>query len=246
MPVRGTSRAIIGAVLVVEIVGGMACSGSSTSPTPPPGSGPTGPAPACRTYPTADAATLSTTLGLTGTIVTTCLEYNRSTNELTCAANYSDSTPQAFSTNIVFKFASVADFIGDAPRIYIISTSSVHPMKVSTTQTTGVTTTSSYTYDSQGRVTRIDLQTNGGSSVQTFTSWDSFGRPTFSTLSNPNATLAYAYDDSARVGTITNNLGHVITRTFDANGIAVRQVSVTGSVTATQVDTIPSTAMVCR
>ena len=159
-------------------------------------------------------------------------------------ANYSDSTPQAFSTNIVFKFASVADFIGDAPRIYIISTSSVHPMKVSTTQTTGVTTTSSYTYDSQGRVTRTDIQTNGGSDVQTFTSWDSFGRPTLSTLSK--ATLAYAYDDSARVGTITNNLGAVLTWTFDANGINVRQVTVAGGSTATEVHTIQSTAMVCR
>src|ERR1700732_1717269 len=55
MTARGTSRAIIGAVLVVEIIGGMACSGSSTSPTSPPGSGPTGPAPACRTYATVDA-----------------------------------------------------------------------------------------------------------------------------------------------------------------------------------------------
>jgi YD repeat-containing protein len=244
MPARGTSRAIIGAILVVEIIGGMACSGSSTSPTSPPGSGPTGPAPACRTYATVDAATLSTTLGLTGTIVTTCLEYNKSTNELTCMANYSDSTPQAFSTNVVAKFASVADFIGDAPRIYIISTSSVHPMKVSTTQTTGVTTTSSYTYDSQGRVTRTDIQTNGGSDVQTFTSWDSFGRPTLSTLSK--ATLAYAYDDSARVGTITNNLGAVLTWTFDANGIAVRQVTVAGASNLTEVHTIQSTAMVCR
>jgi YD repeat-containing protein len=163
--------------------------------------------------------------------------------------NYSDNRPLAYSGVSVSKFASVADFVGDAPRIQVYGTLETHPMTTTVRITTpGLlsTSTSTYSYDAQRRPARIAIQNDaGGSDVQTFNAWDTFGRPTAATTNRESFT--YAYDDAARTMTLTNvSAGGVITQTFDANGNQIRQVSVSSTESGTATVTIQATATVCR
>ena len=229
-------------MLTAQLLVAAACGGSPTSPdVTPPGNV----APACRTYSVAEQRTLTSTVGVSGALTTVCTPYNKSSNEQSCTLSYSDNRGVSYVSVTVAKFAKVDDFVGDAPRVFIFSTASVHPASIVST-TAGITSNGTYTYDSQGRLTRFSTQLSTGiTEVLTFSAWDTFGRPTAATGST--TTFVYAYDDAARTATITNGQGGTITQSFDANGIVVRQVSVVpGGGTETQVWTIQTTDMVCR
>ena len=230
-------------MLTGQLLAAATCGGSSPTSPAPSQAGNT--APACRTYSTSEERTVTSTVGLRGTVTNACSPYNKSSNEQPCTLTYADNRGVAYVSTTLVKFASVNDFIGDAPRVFIFSTASVHPTSIVST-TAGVTSNATYTYDSQGRLTRFSTQlSTGASEVLTFSSWDSFGRPTAATGSTTS--FVYTYDDSARTATITNAQGGTITQSFDANGILVRQVSVVpGGGTETQVWTIQSTDTVCR
>jgi YD repeat-containing protein len=82
-------------------------------------------------------------------------------------------------------------------------------------------------------------------SIQTLTAWDQVGRPTAGT--DTGQSFTYAYDDTARVATVTNvTAALVIRQTFDANGILTAQVSTGPRETQNQTVTVHSTASVCR
>jgi hypothetical protein len=230
---------LVGQLFVTAACGG---SGSPSSPGVTPAGSTT---PACRTYSTADSRTITSTSGVNGTLTSACVPYNKSSNELSCVLNYADNRGTANTTSTRTTFASVAEFVGDAPRVFIYSTSTVHPLSLVSTMA-GTTTNVAYTYDSQGRLTRFSaLLSGGGSEVLTFSTWDTFGRPTAAVGSS--TAFVYTYDDSARTATIANGQGGTIAQNFDSNGILVRQVSVVpGGATETQTWTIQSTDTVCR
>jgi YD repeat-containing protein len=226
---------------------GLTCAACSSSTSPSGGGSGSSTASACRTYSTSDRMTFTSSTGTSGTVTKTC-DFNRTSIEFACTVNYSDNRGLAYTTLTTFKFASIADFVGDAPRIVLLASTDFHPMSVIATVTTpGLQSTSTltYTYDSQKHLMRIATVNNlGGAQNQTVTQWDSFGRPTTTTIDS--GALNYAYNDTARTATITNAAGGVITQTFDANGIQIAQTSVTPTATETQSWTINSTAQVCK
>jgi hypothetical protein len=148
-----------------------------------------------------------------------------------------------------FRYGSVSDVVGDAPRIFWYSTRETRPISAAfTTATAGmrVTDTATHTYDADRRLTRIDHQIDKGASfAETFTEWDQFGRPTAGRLQNDALTVAY--NDTDRTGTVTRpTLGTSLTQRFDANGIKIGETAVSRDATTETTYTIRSTATVCR
>src|SRR5688572_1503357 len=75
---------------------------------------------ACRTYSTDDTGSIVTKAGptravTTSTVGTKCA-FDPSTSELTCSLEVSG--PSAYSSIFKFRYRSVGDFVGDAPRIF--------------------------------------------------------------------------------------------------------------------------------
>jgi hypothetical protein len=85
----------------------------------PPGS-------ACRTYATADTMALSSSTGIAVKAAKAC-NYTTATNELACTIKYMDNRSVSYTTVMAVKFASVADFVGDAPRISLFGSSDMQP-----------------------------------------------------------------------------------------------------------------------
>jgi YD repeat-containing protein len=84
-----------------------------------------------------------------------------------------------------------------------------------------VTTTATWTYDAQNRITQRHESNLG--TITMFTAWDASGRPTAAHLVGAPDTLAFVYDDSARSQTATTNspssgVQSVATLVFDVNG----------------------------
>jgi hypothetical protein len=254
---------VVGVLVGMVSCGSGASSGSPTAPTPAPGGsappGPGGPAPpgsgsACRTYSTDDVWSVTTTIFATGAVTTGTrtmrCAFNRSTNELTCNIEYVDPRPFGSFTSVgVFRYASVGDFVGDAPRIFWYSTRDARIMSVSGTTTSSGTSASyeaTHTYDGDRRLTRIDGRTNaGGTNTEIFTTWDEFGRPTAGRSNNDTITISY--NDADRSITFTNvTNGATLTKRFDANGIEIGQTSRSAGGTTIETATIRSTATVCR
>ena len=204
--------------------------------------GGTGKGAACRTYSTSESRVIRSSGG-TASFKVKC-EYNRSTDEHVCSGDYADSRT-AYSSVITYKFDSVNDFIGDAPRILHFGRA---PTVTIRTLTPGLASmmTSTQSFDGQGRLTRITSRMAGKVvAVQTFTAWDQFGRPTAATDSTQAYT--YAYDDAERVVTVTNvTAGAVIKQIFDVNGIHIGQVTTGAGETQEQTFTIHSTATMCK
>jgi len=218
-----------------------------------------GPSP-CRTYSSASKETsifkgVVSPLLLTSTRDQAC-SYDKVANEFTCRERYEDSRGTKYSTTATTKFASIGDFVGDAPRITWHATMEFRPQS-GTTRTTGSTAMvvdTIYVYDTQGRLSRSEMKgsTNGmpSSVAETFSAWDAYGRPTSST--NAAGSLTYAYDDGARTMTQTlRGAASVWTTvtTLDANGVVIgRTSSGTGpgaSSTSTTIK-VESIAQVCR
>jgi YD repeat-containing protein len=234
----------VAAVLLTVLGSPVKASGQTVSKPPAAGA-------ACRTYVTADAMSFSTSGGLSGTVRRTC-DYKASTNTWTCTLTYSDSQSLKYTSVVTFNFATLADFVGDAPRIVLFASSDWRPAGT-TIKTTmpGVasTGTMTYAYDSERRLTRITNQTKGPtgdlSSTMTFSAWDEFGRPTAAT--DETSRYAYVYNDADRTTTLTNvTSASVITQTFDANGIQIAQTAVGSASRTTSTWTNQSTATVCR
>lgn len=192
-------------LLVVVLCCGLAAScgkesvGLSSLPASPTTTAPTPTATSsCRTY--ASAFTMTQAGGpiiggdgnrfWTPKLVTQSCRFDTTTNELTCTLRDDSPSP----TIIVTSYRSRADFIGETR---VIPPVAKWTRSVSTS--TGSTVTYTADFDSQGRVTRLDLLVAGGTSGATsYTAWDSSGRPTRSVASN-GQTLQYIYDDNARV-----------------------------------------------
>jgi hypothetical protein len=220
--------------------GGGGSTGSSGSPTAPGGTSPSGPA--CRTYPT--SANVHTT-NSASSVVFDALEaatFDSSSRRATVNTNFANGAP---CSTLVTSYNSVADFV-DEVRV-------IPPVALSTTSVNTnsgacgtVVATSSYTYDSQRRVTQIS---NSAGGVVVYTAWDTSGRPTAGTTST-GTTISIVYDNAARSWTETqtqsNGTRSVGTLTFDANGAQIRNVVVQGNVTTTTTFTNTATATVCK
>ena len=123
-----------------------------------------------------DWMTFTSSAGISGTVTKTC-DFNRSTLEFSCTSNYSDNRPLAYTAVTTFKFAAVADFVGDAPRVVLVASTYFHPASVVIQiPTPGLQSTanSTYSYDSQKRLTRVaTTNSTGGTQNQVVSAWDS-------------------------------------------------------------------------
>jgi YD repeat-containing protein len=169
--------------------------------------GATGKGVACRTYSTSESRTIGSNIG-SGSMKLTC-EYNKSTNEHVCHSDYADSRT-AYSSVITYKFASVDDFISDAPRIVHFGRATTVTIRITTPGLASMTT-STQSFDAQGRLTRITSRlAEKVVAEQRFTAWDQFGRPTAAT--DGTQAYTYAYKDTERVVTATNVTARMVTR----------------------------------
>jgi len=218
--------------LTALLIGGPFAASQSTPPRAPPG---------CRAFSAHETRAITTPPEAATTIVQKC-EYNKSTNEFTCRGD-SRSAVITYNYEMTFTFARVEDFVGDPDRIVLFG----RPQRMTMRHTGGVNVLSqaTYTYDSAGRLTRLDLDTAGLKSDEVFTAWDSFGRPTAATAGRD--IMAYAYDDTKRTGTLTNKAtGSVVVKLFDINGIEVGQEISEPARRVTHRWTIHSTATTCK
>jgi YD repeat-containing protein len=217
--------------------------------------------PACRVYVTSSKTTGTTVAPAYSQTWTrdSTGRYDLGANELTGKETYADSLGTAYSMTSTLKFASAADFVGDAPRITMYATLAYRPISSvnSTTGSAAQTVNTTYVYDAQGRLSRMDIKgtTNsvGSSIAQVFSAWDQFGRPTAATAEPGPVDHVYTYDDAARTLTITSRTGVstvTTTMSFDADGnhtggtTSVTSAGVTSKITTKTI--ILSTDKVCR
>src|SRR5439155_4264442 len=191
----------------------------------------------CRTFATKSTAIDDGTPSATGLTVTG--SFNSSTRQFTATTTFPGDS--SICTTVVFNYSSIADFVDEM---------SVVPGRALTTQTmssscagAAATSTRTYTYDGQRRVTQVvqDGQTT------TYTAWDSAGRPTAGVISG-GPSLSDVFDDASRtdVSTSINKGVTTIARlTYDANVILLSEVHLTGP-PHTITWTINSTGTVCK
>lgn len=214
----------------------------SPTPTPTPTPSPAPSGPTCRTYPT--AANVTTVSGGTTMNALLAASFNSGTNTSTITTMFANGAP---CTTSVFTYTSRNDFVDEVRTVPGISLQTA-----TTTTNSGAcgsgTSTVSYTYDAQRRLTSFTTNALGVSGTTTYTAWDSSGRPT--TGSFPGTTIANVYNDTARalVQTQTTAGGSVSTGTvaFDANGAQLTSVVVSGANTTTTTYTNTATAQVCK
>jgi YD repeat-containing protein len=224
-------------VTVALLLAAIACGGSSpTNPSnPPPGN-----TNSCRTYWTAFTHTT-----VAGTLVanqsTTC-SFDRPSLQFRCTHNYSDNQPTQRTFNTVSTYGSVDDIVDELnvvpPRQLVLTAATVNGHSVT------------YSYDAQKRLTRA-VSTAGA--TQTYTAWDSFGRPTAATDVGPgfNNTHAISYNNTARTRTtVVVNANVTTVEIFDANGFVTSTVATSTVVGAPAVSTmtalVSSTGQVCK
>jgi YD repeat-containing protein len=204
----------------------------------------------CRIYPTAYTLIQTATANpsFRSTTRATC-SFSATALEYACTINYSDSAGTSSTTTSAAIYASLADVVDEV--------SVIPPLKrlVSVIGTTTVngrrnTSTGTYTYDSQKRITR---EASPGTTT-TYSAWDGAGRPTRATSTASNGsttTLSMTYEDAARTMTTSNTQAGVTTRctqAYDVNGNPTSYIctsSVSGGATNGTMS-ITSTAQVCR
>lgn len=214
----------------------------SPTPTPTPTPAPAPSGPTCRTYLT--AANVTTVSGGTTMNALLAASFNAGANTSTITTMFANGAP---CTTSVFTYRSTADFVDEVRVVPGVSLQTA-----TTTTNAGAcgsgTSTVSYTYDAQRRLTSFTTNALGVSGTTTYTAWDSSGRPT--TGSFPGTTIANVYNDAARtlVQTQTTAGGSVSTGTvtFDANGAQLTSVVVSGANTTTTTYTNTATAQVCK
>lgn len=235
--------------LAVAVLGGglfVSCSGQDSATGP---SNPT--SPSCRTYATAytQLQTGSASPGFAATTTGTC-SFSQSALQFSCTTRYSDTTGFSSTTTSVATYAALQDILDEVAVI--------PPLKrlVSFTGTTAGqgTGTTTYTYDSQKRLTRE----SGSNTTTTYSAWDNPGRPTAAVTTSPNSTttLSMSYNDSARTLTTSNTqttgattVTTSCTQTYDANGNQISYLcgsTAPGTGTTTGATSITSTGQVCR
>jgi hypothetical protein len=142
----------------------------------------------------------------------------------------------------VSTYRSVADFVDEVRVVPGLS------MQISTSTTnTGAcgfgTNTAAFTYDSQRRVASV----SSGTSTTVYTAWDGSGRPTAGSFTG--TTIANVYNDATRTWVQTQVTGantSTTTTTFDANGLQLTVVNVSGGNQSTTTFTNTATAQVCK
>ena len=172
--------------------------GSSNNPGAP--SPPGGSSQSCRQLPTSYTTVVdnSTTLG-------TCT-LNASSAEMRCTEEYSDP----------FGSATIESATTWPSRAAIVDEIDVIPPRTHTTRTVithddpGLSSTITYAYDGQGRLTGEVHENPQITSTYTYTAWDAGGRPTAGTVTSTGGgsiSLAITNDDAARTRTIVTTPG---------------------------------------
>jgi YD repeat-containing protein len=119
----------------------------------------------------------------------------------------------------------------------------------------GPGSTTIYTYDGQGRLSREVATTSIVTLTTEYSDWDSHGRPRKAHLTTtpgnrPPSDQAITYDDAARTKTIkTTQNGAVVSTdviTFDANGNQIKATGSDAQGSYTSTTAISSTTKVCR
>jgi hypothetical protein len=203
-------------VVALAVLGG--CGGSPTAPGSGTGS-------TCRTF--------ATTATANGFLVTS--SFNSSTRQLTATTTFPGNANTCVT--VAFNYSSIADFVDEV---------SVVPPRALLTQSitsscagAAGTSTRIYMYDGLRRLTQ---EVQDGQTVETFTAWDSWGRPTAG-MRTGGTTFSDVYDNASRTDTSTsisnNGVTTTVRVTYDANGIIL---SPDGIVTWT----INSTGTVCK
>jgi len=199
------------------------------------------PARVCRTYATDEVSTV--TGSGAGSIRQTC-HFAPSQLEQTCRVE-SRTEAGTFTLTDVQTYASVADFV-DEVRV-------VPPLFLAQRETRRFTNLAgsdadiTFERDTAGRQTRAIVAINGQQIVMTYSDWDAKGRPMTETSRGVTApiTLHHAYDDDARTTTTTGPSG-ADTKTFDANGNMIREVSGSGKAQTVDTIAIAKTETICR
>jgi YD repeat-containing protein len=188
--------------------------------------------------------------GFSSTFKQTC-SFDRQAFRGTCTNEYSDSRGTSNgSTTFVTTYASIGEFLDEVrvvPPLFKALKSNA-----TTTGPAGRTSETTYTYDSQGRLTKE--ATAGAPTSTTYTEWDKAGRPTKvqDVGRGFNNTRDVSFDDVQRTRTTRvtpAGRGQVVMttiETFDADGNPIRQVATAGPSTTTTTITINSTQRICR
>jgi YD repeat-containing protein len=171
------------------------------------------------------------------TLHVTC-KFDKSTKVHTCHI-----TTPSYSYDQVTQFASVADFVGDPARVTFFP----HAQSISVGIANSLSS-QAYTYDASGHLTSITTASNageGGGTVQTFTAWDAFGRPTAAHDATQN--YVFTYDDTQRVVVQrSSGAGGTITLKLDADGNHARSTTVTPTFSDTTTITVKATEQICK
>jgi YD repeat-containing protein len=192
----------------------------------------------CRTYSTDETRVSSGPAGKTGTLRIKC-KYDTATNQYVCQENYSGSSSYSFVQTT--QFASVADFVGDPSRVAFFSHAQTLTVKFPSSTSAQV-----YAYDSRGYLTSIaSSSSTGGGTVQKFSAWDPFGRPTAGRDETQDIVLTY--DDAQRVVTQKfSAAATVITLKLDANGNHASSTTVSPTFKDTTTITVHATEQLCK
>jgi hypothetical protein len=153
-------------------------------------------------------------------------------------------------------YNSVEDFVNEPTIVgkFLLTSRVAEPAPTSTScQGGAITGTTTYTYDSERRLTRsVAVNPTGqGSPTVTYayTAWDSQGRPTTGTVSiagGPAFPVSVGYDDGARTVTINAGSVSVTTITYDTDGTVVRFRGESSGFVTESVYNITSRAPICR
>lgn len=229
----------------------------SSSPTSPPAQSGGGPSSTqqCRSY-AARYTTRTTLAGLPDLDLTTTCALNEQSASVTCTTTGVNGACTITQTRVE-RFQSLGDFIASGQ---VLGKTLIQSASFSLTAAGGAacinfpTAETTYTYDSQRRVTGSNQISPGGPSlVIRFSAWDNSGRPTNGTLEGTPACgsqpLTLRYDDANRsitatTGTGSGSCGGIAINRFDSNLnlIEIREQA-SGSVSTM---TILESARVCR
>jgi hypothetical protein len=226
--------------VIVLILALAVCSGGATTGPSTTGSG------TCRTYSTAQTGAVSSSGGLSGTIVQTCTPYNSPSNQVACTLRQTFSAGTALTQVVVGSYGSVADFVDEVKVI-----PPLQHLKTQTVTTDGaLQQTLTFSYDAQNRPVQSVLVSPGATQTSTFSGWDTAGRYGAATLVSPSSRtqrVSYSYNDGARTMTIANaSIPASTVYTYDTNGNLISTVSNASGVTTTIAVTITATDRVCK
>ena len=197
--------------------------------------------PNCRTFTAEEVRTVSGIAA--GTISQTC-RFDLPTTSRVCNMRTRLSNT-SFEVTYTDKYNSVADFVDEIRVVPPISRIQTQTRRY--TSGSGPNATLTYEYDATKRQTRISANMSGNLVVTTYSTWDSFGRPTTAKVSSAASTieLKYKYDDVLRTMATTGPAGNQVD-TYNADGNMIREVSEDGSGHAIYDFKINKTDKVCK